>query len=126
MRRVNGCKLLNYKVRFISHVSTSAGGCLLTQIDLPMRLDHPFFAGLQAHPEFCTRPLNPSPAYLGFIAAAASADLSVLREQIIRQKNYVPPHPDSHLKLRVATPAPSAGTQKKAFEISSSELAQAE
>lgn len=59
--------------------------------------DHPFFAGLQAHPEFCTRPLNPSPAYLGFIAAAAATDLSVLREQILRQKNYSHPHPTSHL-----------------------------
>jgi len=49
--------------------------------------DHPYFAGLQAHPEFCTRPLNPSPAFLGFIAAAAG----VLPEQIERQKNYTPP-----------------------------------
>ncbi|ORY73399.1 CTP synthase N-terminus-domain-containing protein [Leucosporidium creatinivorum] len=57
--------------------------------------DHPYFAGLQAHPEFCTRPLNPSPAFLGFIASAAG----VLPEQIQRQKNYVAPHPESHLKL---------------------------
>ncbi|GAA5897079.1 hypothetical protein JCM5296_004289 [Sporobolomyces johnsonii] len=55
--------------------------------------DHPYFAGLQAHPEFCTRPLNPSPAYLGFIAASAG----VLAEQIERQKSYAPPHPESHL-----------------------------
>ncbi|GAA5983704.1 hypothetical protein JCM5350_000675 [Sporobolomyces pararoseus] len=57
--------------------------------------DHPYFAGLQAHPEFCTRPLNPSPAFLGFIAAAAG----VLPEQVERQKNYTPPHPESHLKI---------------------------
>ncbi|KAK4057639.1 CTP synthase ura7 [Microbotryomycetes sp. JL221] len=63
--------------------------------------EHPYFAGLQAHPEFCTRPLNPSPAYLGFIAASSG----VLNEQIERQRNYVPPHPDSHLKL--ASPASS-------------------
>ncbi|POV94781.1 hypothetical protein PSTT_16657 [Puccinia striiformis] len=31
---------------------------------------HRFYCGMQAHPEFCTRPLNPSPAYLGFIAAS--------------------------------------------------------
>lgn len=49
--------------------------------------DHPYFAGLQAHPEFCTRPLNPSPAFLGFIASAAG----VLPEQIERQKDYVAP-----------------------------------
>ncbi|NXD32383.1 PYRG synthase, partial [Spelaeornis formosus] len=32
--------------------------------------DHPFFIGLQAHPEFCSRPLNPSPPFLGLVAAA--------------------------------------------------------
>ncbi|GJJ10584.1 hypothetical protein Clacol_004811 [Clathrus columnatus] len=55
-------------------------------------VDHPFFVGLQAHPEFCTRPLNPSPAFLGFIAAACGG--SVLEEQIASQKaTYKPPHP---------------------------------
>lgn len=57
------------------------------------QIDHPFFCGLQAHPEFCTRPLNPSPPYLGFIAAACG----VLAEQIIVQKSYKAPHPESHL-----------------------------
>jgi len=53
---------------------------------------HPFFVALQAHPEFCTRPLNPSPAFLGFVAAAS--DKSVLEEQIgIQMKQYRPPHP---------------------------------
>ncbi|GAA6031942.1 hypothetical protein JCM8097_003353 [Rhodosporidiobolus ruineniae] len=66
---------------------------------------HPYFAGLQAHPEFCTRPLNPSPAFLGFVASAAG----VLDEQIERQKNYVPPHPTSHLKVGSPT-APQVET----------------
>ena len=89
---------------------------------------HPYFAGLQAHPEFCTRPLNPSPAFLGFIAASSGC----LEEQIQRQKNYVPPvsvlmrtsdsgfehcqltcvwvttqHPESHLKLQTAPSSPT-------------------
>lgn len=66
--------------------------------------DHPYFAGLQAHPEFCTRPLNPSPAYLGFIAASGGC----LDEQIERQRSYTPPHPESHLVLRHSTPAVTA------------------
>ena len=33
-------------------------------------LDHPYYVGLQAHPEFLTRPLKPSPAYLGLILAS--------------------------------------------------------
>jgi hypothetical protein len=32
--------------------------------------DHPSFVGLQAHPEFFTRPLNLSPPLLGLLAAA--------------------------------------------------------
>lgn len=62
--------------------------------------DHPYFAGLQAHPEFCTRPLNPSPAYLGFIAAASGC----LPEQLEHQKAYVSPHPESHLNMPSLSP----------------------
>jgi len=32
--------------------------------------DHPFYVGVQFHPEFLSRPLAPSPPYLGFILAA--------------------------------------------------------
>ena len=54
--------------------------------------DHPFFLGLQAHPEFCTRPLNPSPPFLGFVAAACGE--SVLQEQLDTQLHtFKPPHP---------------------------------
>jgi len=54
--------------------------------------DHPFFIGLQAHPEFCTRPLNPSPPFLGFVAAASGQ--AVLDEQLeYQKKHFKPPHP---------------------------------
>ncbi|KAI1625004.1 CTP synthase [Exophiala viscosa] len=33
--------------------------------------DHPFFVGVQFHPEYLSRVLRPSPPYLGFIAASA-------------------------------------------------------
>jgi CTP synthase len=56
-------------------------------------IGHPFFVGLQAHPEFCTRPLNPSPAFLGFVAAACVP--SVLEEQLEEQvRTFRPPHPE--------------------------------
>ena len=32
--------------------------------------DHPYFVGLQAHPEFTSKPLEPSPCYLGLILAS--------------------------------------------------------
>jgi len=53
--------------------------------------NHPFFLGFQAHPEFCTRPLNPAPPFLGFIATASGGN--VLQEQLEFQvANYRPPH----------------------------------
>jgi CTP synthase len=33
-------------------------------------LDHPYFVATQAHPEFTSRPLRPSPFFLGLVAAA--------------------------------------------------------
>ncbi|KAI5463865.1 CTP synthase N-terminus-domain-containing protein [Mariannaea sp. PMI_226] len=33
--------------------------------------DHPFFVGVQAHPEYQSKVLDPSPPYLGFVAASA-------------------------------------------------------
>ena len=32
--------------------------------------NHPYFVGLQAHPEFTSKPLEPSPPYLGLILAS--------------------------------------------------------
>lgn len=58
--------------------------------------DHPYFVGMQAHPELASRPLNPSPPFLGLVAAAAG----VLDEQMEQQRaEYVPPHPKSSMVL---------------------------
>jgi len=32
--------------------------------------DHPYYVGTQYHPEYLTRPLKPSPPYLGLVLAA--------------------------------------------------------
>lgn len=64
--------------------------------------EHPYFVGMQAHPEFCTRPLNPSPGYLGFVAASAG----ILDEQIANQKNFKQPQPDRHLRMPSPTSSP--------------------
>ena len=34
--------------------------------------DHPFFVGVQFHPEFKSRPNRPHPLFAGFIAAAVA------------------------------------------------------
>lgn len=40
--------------------------------------DHPYFVGVQFHPEFLTRPYKPSPPYLGLILAASGKLTSYL------------------------------------------------
>uniref|UniRef100_A0A8C6Y5Y4 CTP synthase n=1 Tax=Naja naja TaxID=35670 RepID=A0A8C6Y5Y4_NAJNA len=35
--------------------------------------DHPYFIGVQFHPEFSSRPMKPSPAYLGLLLAATES-----------------------------------------------------
>jgi CTP synthase len=40
--------------------------------------DHPFFVGVQFHPEYLSRVLQPSPPYLGFVAASAGLLQQVL------------------------------------------------
>ncbi|GAA5531773.1 CTP synthase [Deinococcus aluminii] len=43
------------------------GAGLVESIEIP---EHPFFVALQAHPEFKSRPMRPSPPFAGFVAAA--------------------------------------------------------
>ena len=68
-------------------------------------LEHPYFVGLQAHPEFCTRPLNPSPPFLGLVSAASSA--ATFKEQLAHQAEFQPPHPKaamvSEAQLKLAS-----------------------
>jgi len=46
--------------------------------------DHPFFIGVQAHPEFSSRVLSPSPPFLGFVAASSGCLEDVI-EQVRQQ-----------------------------------------
>jgi CTP synthase len=43
---------------------------IMQVLELPTDV-HPFFLGTQAHPELTSRPLKPSPMFMGFIKAAA-------------------------------------------------------
>ncbi|KAL7893117.1 CTP synthase N-terminus domain-containing protein [Trichoderma sp. SZMC 28014] len=45
--------------------------------------DHPFFVGLQAHPELTSKVLSPSPPFLGFVAASAGC-----LDQITKEINH--------------------------------------
>ncbi|OZJ06418.1 CTP synthase [Bifiguratus adelaidae] len=50
--------------------------------------DHPFYMGVQYHPELLTRPLRPSPPFLGLILAA-SGQFDKQSPQMIRKTNSV-------------------------------------
>jgi CTP synthase len=43
--------------------------------------DHPFFLGVQYHPEFKSRPLKPSPPFFGLVSAAIGELESACRAQ---------------------------------------------
>ena len=53
------------------------GEGLVEAIELP---DHPFFVGLQSHPEFTSRLMRPSPPFRGFIAAAVDRAVALAKE----------------------------------------------
>lgn len=48
--------------------------------------DHPFFVGVQAHPEYTSRVLAPSPTYLGFVAASAGCLDQIIKDQAARKQ----------------------------------------
>jgi len=60
-----------YRQQFIAHGMTIAGaspdGALVEIVEIP---DHPWFVGVQYHPEFKSQPTRPHPLFTGFIAAA--------------------------------------------------------
>lgn len=60
-----------YRDRFekagLRMAGTSPDGTLVEIVEV---VDHPFFVGVQFHPEFQSRPLAPHPLFVGFIRAA--------------------------------------------------------
>ncbi|KAJ4212094.1 CTP synthase ura7 [Fusarium solani] len=68
-----------------------AGLCFIGKDETGKRMevveikDHPFFVGVQAHPEFTSRVVSPSLTYLGFVAASAGCLEEITKEQQSRQ-----------------------------------------
>jgi CTP synthase len=48
---------------------TSPDGTLMEIMELPQEV-HPFFVGVQFHPEFHARPLDPHPLFTAFVKAS--------------------------------------------------------
>jgi CTP synthase len=63
-------KLENHGLRFSG---TSPDGRLMEIAELPAE-EHPFFVGVQFHPELQARPLDPHPLFTAFVKASYEAD----------------------------------------------------
>lgn len=67
-----------YKNKFIKKglviSGTSPDGKLVEAIEVP---DHPFFVGVQFHPEYLSRPLSPHPLFVSFLEACVFLNSNV-------------------------------------------------
>jgi CTP synthase len=70
---VDALKAAGLIVSGVTPGKEARGSGLVEAIELP---NHPFFLGLQAHPEFKSRPMRPSPPFRAFIAAALEYKLN--------------------------------------------------
>lgn len=69
----------------VSFSGVSPDNELVEAIELDQRI-HPFFVGVQFHPEYKSRPLSPHPIFLSFIKAAAKTQKApLIKEETISQ-----------------------------------------
>ncbi|XP_050233601.1 uncharacterized protein LOC126682093 [Mercurialis annua] len=73
---VNPTMISQFEDAGLSFVGRDETGRRMEIIEL---LDHPYFVGVQFHPEFKSRPGNPSAVFLGLIAAASGQLEAVLK-----------------------------------------------
>uniref|UniRef100_A0A8C2GDX8 CTP synthase n=1 Tax=Cyprinus carpio TaxID=7962 RepID=A0A8C2GDX8_CYPCA len=62
-------------------------------------LDHPYFVGVQYHPEFTSRPIKPSPPYLGLLLAAAGGLPAYLQKGCRLSPRYELMFPQRHPEI---------------------------
>ena len=62
----------NYSSYLIKYYTICEVTCTHTHNKASTPTDHPYYVAVQYHPEYLSRPLNPSPPYLGLILAAAN------------------------------------------------------
>jgi len=66
---VNNAYVPQLEAAGIVFSGTSPDGSLMEIMELP-QTDHPFFVGVQFHPELQARPLDPHPLFTGFVKAS--------------------------------------------------------
>jgi len=69
-------------------------GCRMEVVELDQQ-EHPFFVGVQFHPEFKSRPGRPSPLFLGFVQASAGKLDAFTYDMTPRKKKKSSPNGDA-------------------------------
>jgi CTP synthase len=59
----------------------------LDVVEIMELADHPFFVGVQYHPEFKSSPLRPHPIFRGFVAAALGARTRAGKPDLVPQES---------------------------------------
>lgn len=67
--------------------------------------DHPFFVGVQYHPEFLSRPIKPSPPYFGLLLASAGRLTHYLQKGCRLSPRWVSDRPHQSCHRTVLLPA---------------------
>ncbi|XP_073299445.1 uncharacterized protein [Primulina huaijiensis] len=82
---VNPDMVLQFEDAGLNFTGKDESGCRMEIVELP---DHPYFVGVQFHPEFKSRPGKPSALFLGLIAAACG-QLDVLLMKGVTKKPWM-------------------------------------
>uniref|UniRef100_M1AP33 CTP synthase (glutamine hydrolyzing) n=1 Tax=Solanum tuberosum TaxID=4113 RepID=M1AP33_SOLTU len=77
MLKVNPDKVQQFEDAGLSFTGKDETGRRMEIVELP---NHPYFIGVQFHPEFKSRPGKPSAVFLGIIAAACGQLDSLLKK----------------------------------------------
>ncbi|CAH9116980.1 unnamed protein product [Cuscuta europaea] len=83
----------------LSFTGKDESGCRMEILEL---CNHPYFVGVQFHPEFKSRPGKPSPLFIGLIAAACGQLNSVLKKSICGFSNGHTPTKTYHHRDELA------------------------
>lgn len=69
-----------YGLRFVARDETGM------RMEILERTDHPFYLGTQFHPEMLSRPLHPSPLFVGLLRAALEGRVSARGKRVERDR----------------------------------------
>ena len=77
-------------------VGLSPDGHIVEMIELP---DHPFYVGIQAHPELKSRPNHAHPLFAGFVESAEEQGVLRRAKKLLMKRNHLS-EPEAHRYLQ--------------------------